>query len=89
MIQLTMTTLRTACTALFLVSASLYFCPQVTAIAPPTEVHHVMYRTAKGMDKCFNKKSKEKADRCAAKLRAKGKATDVQVMAGTCTDMKR
>ena len=83
-----MTTLRTACTALLLVSTSLYFSPKATAIAPPTDVHHVMYRTAKGMDKCSNKKSKEKADRCAAKLRAKGKATDVQVMAGTCTDMK-
>jgi len=43
--------------------------------------HHVMYTTVKGKNKCCNKGSKAKADKCTEKPRSK-QATAVQVMAG-------
>jgi len=46
-----------------------------------------MWKTPKGKDKCCNKKSQEKADRCAEKMRTKGKAKGVSVMAGSCKNM--
>lgn len=52
----------------------------------PADKHHVMWTNSKGEQKCCTKKTKEKAERCAAKLRNK-QATNVQVMAGTSKDM--
>jgi hypothetical protein len=48
--------------------------------------HHVMWTNKKGKAKCTNKGSKEKAEKCAAKLRGKT-VTGVQVMSGKCSSM--
>ncbi len=64
-----------------------FMVPVPLAAASPAEDYHVMYTNVKGKPKCCNKSSKEKADKCADKIRAKGKAKDVQVMAGKCKDM--
>lgn len=56
--------------------------------APPDAPYHVMWTNAKGKEKCCNKKTQAKADEHAAKLRAKGKVTNVQVMAGSCSSMR-
>ena len=55
--------------------------------ATPKDPYHVMWTTEKGKSKCMNKGSKEKADKCAAKMSTKGKATNVKVMAGKCSSM--
>lgn len=56
--------------------------------APPDAPYHVMWTNAKGKAKCCNKKTQARADAHAAKLRAKGKVSNVQVMAGSCTSMR-
>lgn len=56
------------------------------APAPAKDPHHVMWTSKKGKAKCTNKATKEKAERCAAKLREHN-ATNVQVMAGKCNAM--
>jgi hypothetical protein len=79
-------TMRTAIITLLLLAfldgngSGLY--AQMTTTAP----YHVMWTNAKGKAKCKNKASKEKADKCAAKLRTKA-LTEVQVMAGKCSTM--
>ncbi|MEO8587908.1 MAG: hypothetical protein ABI432_00925 [Flavobacteriales bacterium] len=67
---------------------SLFFYTSTSVAAPASkDPHHVMWTSAKGKDKCCNKGSKVKADHCAEKMRAKGKAKNVQVMAGKCKSM--
>jgi len=63
------------------------FVAPTSLIASPPDGYHVMWKTPKGKDKCCNKKSQEKADRCAEKMRTKGKAKGVSVMAGSCKNM--
>ncbi len=47
------------------------------------DAYHVMWTSKKGEAKCKDKNAKEKAEKCATKLRTK-EATNVQVMAGHC-----
>jgi hypothetical protein len=71
-----------------LLTLCLATCYSASALGPePADRYHIMWTSAKGKAKCCNKKSKEKADHCAEKMRAKGKVTDVKVMAGRCKDM--
>ncbi|MGV3636140.1 MAG: hypothetical protein ACO1NQ_00710 [Flavobacteriales bacterium] len=56
--------------------------------APPETRHHVMWTSAKGKMKCCNKRTDAKAEAFAAKLRAKGKVSNVQVMTGPCSAMR-
>jgi hypothetical protein len=81
--------MRTAITSLFL---SVFFAGTIISVQAQEPVpaakdpHHVMWTNKKGAAKCKDKGSKEKADKCAAKLRTKN-ATAVQVMAGKCSSM--
>lgn len=72
--------------SLMIIAAMAFTSPALLATPPENEPYHIMY-TMNGKDKCMNKGSKEKADQCAEKMRAKGKATNVQVMAGKCKSM--
>ncbi len=45
--------------------------------------HHILWTNRKGKAKCTNKSNREKADKCADKLRSKGH-THVQVIQGKC-----
>jgi hypothetical protein len=74
-------------TILLALCMTAFLAPQSSVASPPAEKFHIMWTSAKGKAKCCNKKSKEKADKCAEKMRAKGRAKDVQVMAGMCKDM--
>ena len=60
-----------------------YVTPDPSFARSPKDPHHLMWTSTNGTAKCANKGSKEKADKCAAKMRAKNVA-DVQVMAGRC-----
>ncbi|HEY0975919.1 MAG TPA: hypothetical protein VGE21_00500 [Flavobacteriales bacterium] len=56
------------------------------ANAATKDPHHVMWTNKKGKAKCCNKGTKEKAEKCADRMRSKGVA-DVQVMNGKCSSM--
>lgn len=64
-----------------------FMAPSPLLASSPGDAHHVMWTNPKGKEKCCNKKSKEKADQCAKKMQAKGKATKVKVMTGKCKNM--
>jgi hypothetical protein len=68
---------------LLVIAALVFAAPSAFSATPDRAAYHVMY-SKNGKSKCSNKASKEKADLCAGKLRAKGKAANVQVMAGKC-----
>ena len=77
---------RTAMRTMLIIAVLAFASPATFAAAPDNQPYHVMW-TMNGKQKCCNKNSQEKADRHADKLRAKGRATNVQVMAGKCSAM--
>lgn len=54
------------------------------ASVPTKDPYHISWTTRKGKAKCTSKGTKAKADKCAGKMRAKGKVTNVQVAPGKC-----
>lgn len=50
----------------------------------PRAPYYVTFTTEDGKSKCLNRKSKEKAERCAEKMRSKHNASNVNVQAGSC-----
>jgi len=81
--------MRNAITTLILSSFfAVALLPATAAVLPQDteDPYHVMWTTKKGKAKCSDKGTKEKADKCAAKMKEK-QLTGVQVMAGKCSSM--
>lgn len=55
-----------------------------TASQGPKEKHHVRFTYTNGVEKCFTKKTREKAERVAEILRKVNSVRDVHVEPGPC-----